>query len=307
MVGGTGVMFALGRRFGGWVPAYVASGLYALNPVLLLNGRRAMQESSWIFFGLLILLLAALMSQRLARAGRIGWQWWVGFILIGGFALAGKFTAIVYLTAACGWLFMTAFLARQPRGLLRMTALLLASGLLMLVVFIGLAPGYWNNPLYHFQEAAALRPATIHAQLGATGRAPLTPGERIRHIVTETYMQPVMHFEVATWGDYEPITREITRYMNSPLSGFQAGGILGGALTLLAGSGLVGSAWRAARARSIEERAQFSAVVVWVGLTMLAVYPNPLPWQRYYLPLMPVVSLITAIAVAQIYEKLLKS
>ena len=61
------VMFALGAQFGGRTTAYLASGLYALNPVILLNGRRAMQEGSMLFFGTLAILIAALISQSLTR------------------------------------------------------------------------------------------------------------------------------------------------------------------------------------------------------------------------------------------------
>ena len=56
------VMFALGGRFGGRLGAYFVSGLYTLNPVILLNGRRALQEGSMLFFGTLAILIAALIS-----------------------------------------------------------------------------------------------------------------------------------------------------------------------------------------------------------------------------------------------------
>ena len=62
------VMFALGALFGGRIGAYVVSGLYALNPVILLNGRRAMQEGSLLFFGTLVILIAALISQRIGSS-----------------------------------------------------------------------------------------------------------------------------------------------------------------------------------------------------------------------------------------------
>jgi 4-amino-4-deoxy-L-arabinose transferase-like glycosyltransferase len=53
------MMFALSRALGGRPLAYVATLIYALHPVLLLNGRRALQESEMIFFGLLALWCAA--------------------------------------------------------------------------------------------------------------------------------------------------------------------------------------------------------------------------------------------------------
>jgi len=46
------ILFAIAWQFGGRPLAYLASGLYALNPVVLLNGRRAMMEGSLLCFGL---------------------------------------------------------------------------------------------------------------------------------------------------------------------------------------------------------------------------------------------------------------
>ncbi len=57
-------MFALGWQFGRRLVAYFVSALYTLNPVILLNGRRALQEGSMLFFGMLVILIAALISQR---------------------------------------------------------------------------------------------------------------------------------------------------------------------------------------------------------------------------------------------------
>ncbi|MFN8449778.1 MAG: hypothetical protein U0521_14625 [Anaerolineae bacterium] len=58
------VMFTLGWQFGGRLAAYLVSALYAVNPIILLNGRRAMQEGLMLFFGLLVILLAALICKR---------------------------------------------------------------------------------------------------------------------------------------------------------------------------------------------------------------------------------------------------
>lgn len=51
------LLFALGRRFGGWPTGLIAAGLFALNPVTLLHGRRALPET---------LLLAAMAAAALA-------------------------------------------------------------------------------------------------------------------------------------------------------------------------------------------------------------------------------------------------
>ncbi|MCI0347987.1 MAG: hypothetical protein L0Z53_01050, partial [Acidobacteriales bacterium] len=56
LTAGMFVMFALGWQLGGRPAAYLAVLFYALNPALLLNGRRAVMEGSFITFSLLTVL-----------------------------------------------------------------------------------------------------------------------------------------------------------------------------------------------------------------------------------------------------------
>jgi hypothetical protein len=53
------VVFLLAQSIGGRGAAYAAALLYTLHPALLLNGRRALQEGSMLFFGLASLLVVA--------------------------------------------------------------------------------------------------------------------------------------------------------------------------------------------------------------------------------------------------------
>ncbi len=56
LAAGIVIIFALGRALGGRPAAYLAAAYYALNPPLLLDGRRAMMEGSLIAFSLLTVL-----------------------------------------------------------------------------------------------------------------------------------------------------------------------------------------------------------------------------------------------------------
>ena len=79
--------------------------------------------------------------------------------------------------------------------------------------------------------------------------------------------------------------------MSSPFSGLQFGSILGGALTLLAGVGIAVFAAQAAFAA----RASTRGLLLWLLLTAASLLANPLPWQRYYLPLIPAATLLAGI------------
>ena len=99
LAAGAVILFALGRSLGGRSVAYLASLYYALNPALLINGRRAMMEGSLIAFSLLAVLAGVWLLQRRAL--------WMAILLgiAAGLALASKHTAAFTLVAvfgACG-------------------------------------------------------------------------------------------------------------------------------------------------------------------------------------------------------------
>ena len=82
------VIFALGQMLGGRPVAYLASLYYALNPALLIEGRRAMMEGSLTFFSLLTVLAGIWLLQKR--------RWWTAILLgiAAGLALASKHTAV---------------------------------------------------------------------------------------------------------------------------------------------------------------------------------------------------------------------
>jgi len=94
-----GIVFLLGSRLGGRPTAYIAAAIYALNPAILLNGRRALQEGSMLFFGLLTILVAVWMSRRDRKPI---WSWGM-LIGAGALTLASKHSGVVFVAGALGW------------------------------------------------------------------------------------------------------------------------------------------------------------------------------------------------------------
>ncbi|HQU51006.1 MAG TPA: hypothetical protein PLM09_18085, partial [Casimicrobiaceae bacterium] len=70
--------------------------------------------------------------------------------------------------------------------------------------------------------------------------------------------------------------------------------IFGGLLTVLAMFGLVINA--VPRLRLNPSRALAAGLYLWLAVNVAALMANPLPWQRYYLPLIPVVTLLAGSA-----------
>jgi len=71
---------------------------------------------------------------------------------------------------------------------------------------------------------------------------------------------------------------------------------LGVPLTLAAWFGLVWLAWQGVH--KYDRRGDAVGLLLWLGVTSALLMFNPLPWQRYYLPLMPIMVLMVGISSA---------
>ena len=288
------VMFALGWAVGGRLPAMFASGLYALHPVILLNGRRAMMEGSLLLFGLLVILAAVMISRRRGTGTDAGWGWWGALILAGGLALASKHSGIVYVAGALGWIATAEGLRvmrrRQFRQLPVMVVKLAGAGGLILALFLALSPALWNDPPARLRDLIEQRQGLLDIQVAADPLAPTSLLQRLEGIISQPFLTPPAHYEVAAWAGAAPLADEIAAYMASPVSGLQFGA-LGIPLTLLAGLGLVALLWPRLRLPGDWQ----VGLLTWALATIASLLANPLPWQRYYLPWLPVAVLLAGI------------
>jgi hypothetical protein len=284
------VMFGLGWQFGtshNRLLAYFVSGLYALNPVILLNGRRALQEGSTLFFGLLTILIAVLISKRRGESKAPPIYLWIALILAGGLTIASKYTGIIFVGGALGWIFLAELMHTRWHDLLLTTGKLIVSGVLTILLFIALSPALWSDPPARLVDSLQERTQLLDIQVGGTGNGAMSLAQRIQEIIIQPFMTAPQQYEVPFWGTFQAVNDDVARYMNSPFSGVQFGLIIGGLLTLLAGIGLVFAFRRDWRA----------GLLAWFGLTIASLLANPLPWQRYYLGLIPQATLLAGIGV----------
>lgn len=279
-------IFALAWQFDGRLPAYVVSALYAVNPIILLNGRRSMQEGAMLLFGILVILVAVHISKRRFERQPIPIFLWGALVVTSALALVSKHSAVVFVGGAFGWIFITEVLRRPSQPLLTMIKLG-GAGLLVVALVIALSPALWSDPRARFADILQNRAFMLDLQVTADPFAPTPMAYRLQQIVTEPFMTPLQHFEVAGWATYQPIMDDVARYMASPFSGVQFGAVLGGAVMLLVLIGVIFSLRRSWRA----------GVLIWLGITVASLLVNPLPWQRYFLPLIPVYALLAGIGV----------
>ena len=132
-------------------------------------------------------------------------------------------------------------------------------------------------------------------QVSVEPNAPLSFAQRVEAIIAQSFLTPPQHYEVAFWESFPAVTADVERYMASPFSGVQFGAVLGGALTLLAGVGVI-----AALRRSLAQPGLYAGLLVWFLVIVVSLLANPLDWQRYYLPLIPAATLLVLLGLREL-------
>jgi len=257
-------LYAAARNLGSPRAGLVAAVLFWLHPLVLLHGRRAMQEAALL--ATLAWLLTVLTAPR-ARAWLIGTMW--------GLALAAKAWALAW-GPAVGYRALT----ERPRLRRALVVLLTASAVLML-----LNPVAWRAPLTTARAAWQRRHAVTQGQVRTalalgSPHALTTPGARALALLWHLYLAPLQYAEV---GNYQhALAAEQRAYDQKPWARWTHGPIASGALLVLTGLGLV------QLARQTWPRAAGRAYLL-VGAGMLAFYlaALPLAWQRYVVPWLP--------------------
>jgi 4-amino-4-deoxy-L-arabinose transferase-like glycosyltransferase len=296
LAAGVIVMFALGRKLGGLPAAYLASLYYALNPALLLNGRRAMMEGGFMLFSLLVLLAGILFIEKA--------DWKRGLLLgiVGGLALASKHTALFTVAAVwtgCGVYALRSLLSQSVSTVTARLLPLLLAGLVAGGVFLAVNPAWWDNPVERAGDVLALREDLLQIQVDVFGGyADLE--ERIAGFWRQAVIARPQYYEATGWDSY--IGDQIATYEASPWHGVSVGGsAVGAALFLIMiGVGL----WALLRAPGGKQPVLWLAVWWALILVVTTLLLTPLEWQRYYLPVYPALGLIGAVGLTRIIRHL---
>ncbi|MCY4073677.1 MAG: glycosyltransferase family 39 protein [Chloroflexi bacterium] len=273
--------------------ALLASLLFAAHPTLLLNGRRALQEGSHML-GIMLVLLAAAWLLRQRR--------WRGYALLGacaGLAIAIKHTsallvALVFLAIA-GLSVYESLGTGDTRNKLIMRPLagILMTGIVTLLVFYLLNPGWWDAPLETAGDVMSERSALLQRQAGVYGGYQ-SLGQQAKGFFRFVLIGEAQYFEDKQWAGYAEISEQIRIYESSGWAGATIGGNAIAALVMLAlvSAGII----MLVRDRDISFQNR-ALLLFWGGGTAAIVFAlTPLPWARYYLPVLPFVLMMAAYA-----------
>lgn len=264
-----------------------ASLLYATNALVLLHGRRAMAEGTLLFAGSAA-LLAGFYAHRRPFAGGI----------TSGLATAAKHSGAAML--ALNIVSASGLLQRQHRGWNRRLALVAAG---FLLVTFALTPFLWRHPLAAVGRVVQARQQLLAEQVHVTETlAPTTVltgwSNRWAGFLGGVYLGPLQFEEVGNYS--QQLADPIENYRLNGWRTIGRGPIGGGVLLALTLLGIA-AGFRGWLRPDPDQRAR-TAVLAVGSLLMAGVlwFGNPLPYQRYYLPLIPFVVLWESLGVAAI-------
>lgn len=291
--------------------AWVASIFYATQPAVLINGRRAVMEGSLMFFSVLVVLLAIVVSLTIHRHQKRALAWMGALGLAAGCALASKHNAALTVAAAFVAVLLHPLVAcrsnsdRLLRTLSYRAAALTFAGILALLTFLALNPTWWSDPAGMPGRVWDARNGLLDAQVAFYGGYD-GPADRVQALLDQTFFAGPQYYEVESWrGDLQD---DIRAYQRSGLAGrdgslLDRAGLLpredallgwGVLIVVLFSFGLVGCAVRFRQPTAWVVLAWF--VLTWFGLLVLI----PLDWQRYYLPVQAPLAVIAGVGAGQI-------
>ena len=268
-------LFILAHRFGGWLPAYIASLYFTFHAVLLLQTRRATQEGMFILLSVLVPLVASYYLQKPS--------WWklLLFGVICGVALAAKHSAMFLIASIFAVVAILPLRRHKWIKSYRHLRRMVRTGILTLLVFFFLTPQWWSgNPLQLAIDGFEARQELLENQadqFGGYGNI----GEQFVGFWQNIFIAQPQFYEVASWSEYPAIQTQIEQYQATPWAGWAIGGSVVGSLMLL-GLVIVGIVPRLRQRRMKEDAWLWLS---WLVVAMLvAAWLTPLNWQRYYLP-----------------------
>ncbi len=293
------LIFVASRLAGKRWLAYMVSGSYGLNPVVLYNGRHAAMEGSMLFFGLLAVLLTLVIIVKQERGWQIHWGWWTGLVLVCSLVIASKHTGVLYTGAAFLSIFIAQLIHRRPAELVKTSLVLIVGGLAVIGLSILFLPALWSDPIARTKDSVQQHYNTISAMIAHRGGETVPLPDRFLGLIVQPFMTPVTLDSPDYWLP-TPVGDEIRRYEASYLAGIDFGPVIGGFLTLCMGLGLITLLWP--RIRPYRSWGITVGIAIFGLVTAASQIADPVPWQRYYLPWMSIAIPLSGLGLAGLVE-----
>ena len=269
-------LFLSARKVANERTAWIAAFLLATNALVLLHGRRVVSEGAVIF-------TASLAVWSILAAPKKPWLMAVST----GLAFCAKYS--LGALAPIG-LLVVLWQPGKPRKAVIMQAFFFIAVFLGIVILLN--PFLWAHPLQAVQAAVANRADLATRQIADRPEQALnSPGLRIISLTGSLFLTPPIFAETGNYAQETGASE--TSYLANPLNNLFRSLSAGAFLLLLCLFGFYSAARRAVKDPSNSRQVWLLlALTVSQGLALLALVP--LPFQRYYLPLVPLTCLWSA-------------
>jgi 4-amino-4-deoxy-L-arabinose transferase-like glycosyltransferase len=283
-------LYRTGRAAGGRVAGLAAALLLGTNALVLVHGRRAMAEGA-LMLGVTFTLWSLLHGHKR--------PWLAG--LAAALAFNAKQFGVALIPAgivAVAWL--------PPQTLNRWRKIVvnwLQFGAVVALLTLVLNPVLWRYPFQAGEQMWLARQDLTGRQLAdATLLVPeqvlTTPGKRALVLVANLYVLPPSFYEVGNYVDQTAPTEVV--YMANPLHHLLRGVIGGGLYLTLTLVGVAMAILALRRERYPRRRTLALLLLATLFQLALMLATLHLPWQRFAIPLVPMVCLWAGYAVGRL-------
>lgn len=275
------ILYLCGKRMKDRETGFVAALTFGIHALVLLHGRRAMAEGTLLFSVSLFILSTFLGSKR---------PWLAG--LASSLAVCSKLSAVALFPIG---LLSAVWVTSEERPSIKKA---FGNGSIFIAVFaiitFSLNPFLWTNPIKALNVIYQARLEFLAGQVElirilAPNQVLDNPLQRLAVMLAHLFITKPQMAEV---GNYLAYTAEIEKaYLAQPLHNFLRGMIGGAVMLLLAALGMSFSILERG-SRNIQKTRM--AVLLFSGTlvqSLALLWANPLPFQRYYIPLIPFICL----------------
>jgi len=290
-------IYLSGKKLGGPGVGLLAAALLGLNALVLVHGRRAMAEGTLvaaICFGLWSVI----------ESDKRPWLAGIGMAL----AVGAKHSALAMLPVGVLAAFWPAGPAPGTRHQITALGLFL---LVFLALTLFLNPVVWSDPVSAIRDIFESRMSLVQDQIQAQAVAdqlaisvPLQGIDRLAVLIAHLFLTPPQFEEI---GNYRAeLAASVAHYLAIPGHTLLRGRTLGGLSFGLTTFGLI-FGLRSLRAGSGASTRPVALLLLSTAALAVSLYVGiPLPYQRYYLPLVPLICLWSGFALARFVREMKK-
>ncbi len=271
------------------IPALIAVFFLGLNPLVLLHGRRAMAEPA-LLFGIVLFLWTV--TRDRTKPILVG----IALAIAFNAKQTGLFLIPVGIIAVCT-------LPNEEHRLRKMLARSASLMLVFIILTLLLNPYYWKAPLQAiiigFQTRAHLLDLQLTDHLGG-----LNPNflQLYLSLVSNTFISPPAVSEINKYT--VPLTGQIQAYRDLLLHRMGRG-LIGGSLQITFFlSGFYVLIKRYAKQSKANQYRLILILIATFVLTLGIIIFLPIPWQRYAIPLLPLIAFWSGYGLWPLYESL---